>query len=343
MDHRKMYQEIGDIGYDIVEEAESFRRVTRKGFRPAILAAAIVALIAIFSVGAVSASYDIAFVASEYFGGEVELINEMYAVTDNVRVRGNNDDVKFDVVGIVGDRNTAYVWIDVTLPADIDLDGKYLMFGQNVRAEKRGILFGYDNFGSSAGTVTQKSENVYSIFCCFNSHSNSLVGQKVRITVTDIFAISKGVVTHPKYYETIAEGKWVIDLSLNYRDVTEAYYPDVKGQKMTVPADEDIVNLKLVPISEIVLESCEVELSPIGITVRFFTEIQPPYNTISHADLLTLVFADGEEREMRVARGGSHITPDDFDDFYSAVDFGEPIATDTVVGIIYCGLYIPLK
>lgn len=343
MDNKKMYREIGDIGYDIVEEAERVRRVARKGFRPAILVAAIVALVAMFSVGAVSASYDIAFVASEYFGGEVELIDEMYAVTDNVRVRGNNDEVKFEVIGIVGDRNTAYVWIDVTLPDDVDLEGKHLMFGQNVRAEKRGIFFGYDSFGGSAGMVTQKSDNVYSIFCCFNSNTNSLVGQKVRITVTDIFAISKGIVTHPDYYEKVAEGRWVIDLSLNYRDVTVAYTPDVKGEKMTVPADEDIVNLELVPITDIVLEGCEVELSPIGITVRFYTEIQPPYNTISHTDHLSLIFADGEERELKVGRGGSHITHDGVDDFYSAVDFGEPIDTDTVVGIIYCGLYIPLK
>ena len=109
------------------------------------------------------------------------------------------------------------------------------------------------------------------------------------------------------------------------------------GQKL------DIVNLELVPISEIVLEGCEVELSPIGITVRFFTEIQPPYNTISHPERLTLVFADGEEREIKIARGGSHITHDGLDDFYSAVDFGEPIASDSIVGIKYCGLYIPLK
>ena len=343
MRNNDLYRAIGNIGSDIIDEAENFSRVRRKGFCPAILAAAIAAIVVIFSVGAVAASYDIAFVASQYFGGDVELIDEMYAATDNVRIRGNNDDVKFEVVGIVGDRNTAYVWIDMTLPEEIDLEGKHLMFGQNVRAEKKGIIFGYDTFGSSAGSVTQKSENVYSIFCCFNSHSSSLVGQKVRITVTDIFAISKGVITHPNYYEKVAEGKWIIDLSLNYRDVTVAYSPDVKGQKMTVPVDEDIVNLELVPISEIVLEGCEVELSPIGITVTFFTEIQPPYNTISHPERFTLVFADGEEREMKVGRGGSHITHDDFDSFYSSVDFGEPIAPDTIVGIKYCGLYIPLK
>lgn len=338
----KILLAIGGIGEDIIDEAKAVRQV-RRCPRGLIAVAAVLGLLTVLFMTSVAATYDIGFYVSQTFGGDIEMLNEMYAVTDNVRVRGNNDDVKFDVVGIVGDRNTAYVWIDVTLSETIDLEGKYLMFGKNIRAEKRGFIFGHDTFGGSSGTVSQRSDNVYSIFCCFNSHSNSLVGQKVRITVTDIFAISEGIITHPDYHEKIAEGTWVIDLSLNYRDVTVAYSPDIKGQKMTVPVDEDIVNLELVPISEVVLEGCEVELSPIGIEVKVYTEIPKPYNTISHPDRFTLVFADGEEREFRISRGGSHISPNELDSFYSAVNFDEPIATDSIVGIIYCGLTIPLK
>ena len=37
------------------------------------------------------------------------------------------------------------------------------------------------------------------------------------------------------------------------------------------------------------------------------------------------------------------MTHDGLDDFYSAVEFGEPIASESIVGIKYCGLYISLK
>ena len=134
----KMLSAIGGIGENIIDEAKAVRQVRR---RPRVLmaVAAVLGLLTVLFMTSVAATYDIGFYVSQTFGGDIEMLNEMYAVTDNVRVRGNNDDVKFDVVGIVGDRNTAYVWIDVTLSEAVDLEGKYLMFGKNIRAEKNNI------------------------------------------------------------------------------------------------------------------------------------------------------------------------------------------------------------
>ena len=336
----KLLRAVGGIGDDILEEAAS-ANVRRRRSKTIIALVATLAVLAALFLTTVAAAYDIGFYMSRIFGGDVEMLDEMTAKPGHVFKTGSSD-VKFDVVGITGDRYNAYIWLDVTVPEGLDSDGKTLAF-RGTHSRKIGGMFAVDGHSLSNGLLTKKSENVYSTFCSITS-SNSLVGQRITLIFEDLCALPEGVIVNPKFYEPVADGSWTLTFSLNYPDLTREFAPDIGGQIVEYPEQSNLPNEKLNPAKTLTIDECRVLLSPMSITLEFDAKLSPPYNTISGIDELTLVFKDGSEIVVRIGHGGSTYSgKEGLLKFYCGNVFEEPIDPDSVSAVRYGNILIPLE
>ena len=336
----KLVRAVGGISDDIIEESAPGARVRRKP-RAIIVLAAVLAIMATLFVTTVAAKYDIGFHISRIFGGEVEMLDEMTAKPGHVFKTGSSD-VKFDVVGITGDRYNAYIWLDVTVPEGLDLDGKTLAI-REAHADKVGGFSKVDGHSFSYGLLTKKSENVYSTFGAITS-SNSLVGQRITLTFEDLWALPEDAIVNPTFYETVASGEWALTFALNYPDLTREFAPDIGGQIVEYPEQSDLPNEKLNPAKTLTIDECRVLLSPMSITLEFDAKLSPPYNTISGIDELTLVFKDGSEIIVRIDHGGSTYSgKEGLLKFYFGNVFDEPIDPNSIQSVKYGNILIPLE
>lgn len=337
----RLMRAIGGIGEDMIEQAERLRPAGRRP-RPWLIAAAVVGMLTLLLMTSVAASYDIGFYMSQIFGGDVEMLNEMTAKPGHVFKTGTNDDVKFEVVGITGDRTNVYVWLDVIMPDSYDPTGKHLAV-KGFDATKSWSGFSYDNLSVSVGFPQHKQDNVYSMFCILRS-SKSLVGQRIKLTIEDICALPEGVVVNPKYYEPVEEGMWTLSFSLNYPDLTQIYTPDVKGQTFYASSTPGYARPDMadqISVSELVVETCRVQLSPMSINISFTSAANV---TAYLPDDIKLILVDGEIVECFVDSGGHRYNANGGTAyFWSASIFDEPIDPERVAAVEYCGATIPLK
>ena len=337
----KLLRAVGGIGDDILEEAASANARRRRPKTVIVLAATLAVLAALF-LTTVAAAYDIGFYVSRIFGGEVEMLNGMTAKPGHVFKTSSNNDVKIDVVGITGDRYNAYVWLDVTVPEGLDLDGKTLAI-REAHADKVGGLFKVDGQSFSYGLLTKKSENVYSTFCAITS-SNSLVGQRITLRLEDLCALPEGVIVNPKFYESVADGSWSLTFALNYPDMTQEYTPDIAGQTVEFPENSEPMHEKLNAAKTLTIDECRVLLSPMSITLEFDAKLSPPYNTIRGIDEIILVFKDGSEAAVRIGHGGSTYSgKQGLLKYYCGNVFDEPIDPNSVSSVRYGNILIPLE
>lgn len=337
----KILHAVGGIGDDIIEESAPGVRVRRRS-RAVIVLAAVLAVMATLLVTTVAAAYDIGFYVSRIFGGEVEMLDDMTAKPGYVFKMSTNNDVKLQVAGITGDRYNVYVWIDVTVPEGLELDGKTLAI-REAHADKVGGIFKVDGQSFSYGLLTKKSETVYSTFCSINS-SNSLVGQRITLTFEDLCALPEGTAVSPKLYETVVSGEWALTFALNYPDLTLEYTPDIAGQVVEFPENSDLPNEKLTAAKTLTVDACRVLLSPMSITLEFDAKLSAPYNTISGINEITLIFKDGSESVVRIGHGGSTYSgKEGLLKFYCGNVFYEPIDPDDVSAVKYGNIIIPLE
>lgn len=337
----KMLSAIGGIGEDIVDEAKAVRRVCHRP-RVLIAAAVMLGLLTVLLVTSVAATYDIGFYVSQIFGGNVEMLNEMTAKPGRVFKTSTNDDVKFEVVGITGDRFNAYVWLNVTLPEELDMKDKMLWFS-NWSVVKGGSVFGHDSFGSSYGYFENIGNNVYKTFVLVNSNK-PLAGNRIRIQFEDLCVLRQGEIMHPDNYDVKLEGKWTLSFGLNYADLTQVYTPDVKGTVLHIPEDTPVS----VPphhmdkvVYDIPVETCEVHISPISVKLGFAAEgdIFPA----GHPQQVRLILDNGEAVDAILGSGGSQYSAENGYSFDSTAHLSEPIDPERVAAVEYCGLTIPLK
>lgn len=337
----KMLSAIGGIGEDIVDEAKAVRRVCHRP-RVLIAAAVMLGLLTVLLVTSVAATYDIGFYVSQIFGGNVEMLNEMTAKPGRVFKTSTNDDVKFEVVGITGDRFNAYVWLNVTLPEELDMKDKMLWFS-NWSVVKGGSVFDRDSFGSSYGYFENIGNNVYKTFVLVNSNK-PLAGNRIRIQFEDLCVLRQGEIMHPDNYDVKLEGKWTLSFGLNYADLTQVYTPDVKGTVLHIPEDTPVS----VPphhmdkvVYDIPVETCEVHISPISVKLGFAAEgdIFPA----GHPQQVRLILDNGEAVDAILGSGGSQYSAENGYSFDSTAHLSEPIDPERVAAVEYCGLTIPLK
>ncbi|MBQ9079802.1 MAG: hypothetical protein IJY27_01905 [Clostridia bacterium] len=336
----KLLNAVGGVGADLIERAA--QPTVRRRPRSLLAVAAVAALLAAMLLTTVAATYDIGFYVSQIFGGDVDMLDSMTAEPGNVSYKSTNKDVKIEVVGITGDRNNAFVWLDVILPEELDVEGKHLIVG-DVHAQKRWATFSVDSLSMSHGFLTEKSGNVYSMFCRLSS-DNSLVGQRISLSFENICATPEGVIVNPAHYEVLAEGEWKLNFSLNYPDLTEVLEPEIRGEIISIPEDT-FTNIpekvQDVWTNEFVADTCEVCLSPISIRVSI--ECADNIMTYLPHDI-KLILDDGTVLDVRAESGGhSYNANRGRSYFYVSCIFDEPVSPDSVKAIEYCGIMITLK
>ena len=332
---------MGGIGEDMIEQAEALRPASRRP-RAWLAIAAVASILVLTLMTSVAASYDIGFYVSQIFGGDVEMLNEMTAKPGHVFKTGTNDDLKFEVVGITGDRFTAYVWLNVTLPEELDMQDKMLWFS-NWNVVSAGITFDPEAFGSSYGYFENIGDNVYKTFVLVNS-SKPLVGKRIRIQFEDLCVLKQGEIMHPDNYDVKIDGKWTLSFGLNYADLTQVYTPDVKGTVLHIPEDTPVSvppHLMDKVVYDIPVETCEVHISPISVKLDFVAEgdIYPA----GHPQQVKIILDNGQVIDALFGSGGSQYSAENGYRFDSTAHLSEPIVPDSVVAVEYCGVTIPLK
>lgn len=337
----RLMRAIGGIGEDMIEQAERLRPAGRRP-RPWMIAAAVVGMLTLLLMTSVAASYDIGFYVSQIFGGDVEMLNEMTAKPGYVFTTATNDDVKFEVVGITGDRFNAYVWLNVTLPEELDMKDKMLWFS-NWSVVRGGSVFDHDSFGSSYGYFENIGNNVYKTFVLVNSNK-PLAGNRIRIQFEDLCVLRQGEIMHPDNYDVKIEGKWTMSFGLNYADLTQVYTPDVKGTVLHIPDDTPISvppHLADRVVYDITVETCEVHISPISVKLDF--EAEGDIYPAGHPQQVRLILDNGEAVDAILGSGGSQYSAENGYSFDSTAHLSEPIDPERVAAVEYCGATIPLK
>ncbi len=343
-----VFRMIGNIGADLTEEATGVKKLKNKQKRIfkiiCISAAALISTFLLVAGVAAVTIYDIGFYLKQYFGGEVEMLDDMTAVPQNVRYESTNDEVKFEVVGITGDAYYAYVWIDMTLPEGmVDAGSDHLLnFDRCGFKDVNYLWFGMWGYSSTYQMLeTKKAENVYSFFVRLNTHDKrTLIGRRVNLEIKNI------TLEHDfdPGYKILSVGEWGMSFSLNYRDMSEIIDPDIAGMMITVPPEERFNDLpdyiKNRSTIEYMVKDCKVSLSPISVTISINYESSDGKDAISPKKISIVlddstVISDFGGAGSRGKAGKGVIS--------ASISFKEPIDPDQVKAIIFGNATIPLK
>lgn len=334
----KLFRALGDIDDDLCEEAAVYAReksVVRRRARvkTVLIAAAVLIIIVVLTLGTVAATaYDVGFYISQYFGGELEMLDEMTAIPQNIRYRSTNDDVKLVVTGVTGDANYAYIWFDIILPEGGDYTDLYMhfeVFHMSVMVNNGSLSF------SDGMLAERKADNVFSFFCNVQMDAR-LPGRRVMIELVNIRAYST---------DFLIEGKWSARFSLNYDDLTQELEPDVSGAVIAASYDEflretDGIAMEYEP--RLAVDGCHIKISPMSmkLTFDYTSDSSKPFYMPQSA---VLRFSDGSEISCKSKSGGSeYINEDKGGMYYTGFIFKEPINPKDIVAVIYGGVTIRL-
>jgi hypothetical protein len=343
-----VFRILGNIGTDLTEEATepaALRKRSKRVIKFTLIAAAALlgSFLLIVGVAAVT-SYDIGFYLKQYFGGEVEMLDEMTAVPQNVRYESTNDEVKFEVVGITGDAYYVYVWIDMTLPEGmVDADSESLLnFDRCSFKDTDFLWFGMWGYSSKYQMLeTKKADNVYSFFVCLNTHDRrTLIGRRVHLKI-------KNVTLEHDFdpgYKILSTGEWSMSFSLNYRDMGRIFEPDISGMMINISPEEKYNDLpdkiKNTLTLEYIARDCKVWLSPISATIIINYEsldgkaaITPRYISIVLDDGTVISDFSGAGSKSKAGKGV----------ISASISFKEPIDPDMVKAVIFGNAIIPLR
>ncbi len=340
----RLMRAMSGIGEDMIEQAEALRP-TRHRPRAWIIVAAVVGLLTLLLVTSVAAAYDVGFYISQIFGGDVQMLNEITAKPGHVSKRSTTDDVKIDVVGITGDQFSAYIWLNITLPENLDMENKSLWFSDWSASKASNIFGGPESFSSVYGLFEEIGDNVYKTYIRINS-SKPLRGSRIKVQFEDVCTLGYDETTHPDNFNVEIEGTWTLSFSLNYADLTRVYTPDVDGAVLHIPADASI---HLPPqyideaVYDIPVETCELHISPISVRMSFNVAGNEDIHPADHVRLVKIILGDGTIVEAKSGSGGGHYSPETGYSFDLTAYLSEPIFPDSVVAIEYCDVTIPVK
>lgn len=321
-----------------------YNRVIRR-IKKSLVAAAVVILLAMLSVTICAAvTYDLGFYLSTRFGGDTEMLNSITAIPQNVRYESSCDDVKLSVVGMTGDRNHIYVWLNAELPEDItNIYGDDFALGFD-----KFKVYGIDNSYclKNIFVLGKTDNNQYALGILISQGDGAtLIGRRVKIHIENINILTGD----SKDSISVAEGEWNAYFSLNVPDLFRTYTPDISGSVVKTPnnpedAEWEHVHDSGIPyINEFTVEDCRVDMSPMSITIHF------SYHTpISHlfegSSYITLLSADGGETKVRLySSSGEYNNKSEQGIKEVCAVFNKPTAPESIVAVRYGNITVPLE
>ncbi len=306
--------------------------------RAFVLLAAALTLLALLVTGTVaSARYDLGFYLSTVFGEQTDGLGEITATPRGVSYRTTNEAVRFDVVGVTGDRHNAYVFLEMTLPEEAAMpsDSISLVFD--------GFVAGAVGAASESRLMQtirvrmrgEGQSRVFGFGFLMSWPDTSMIGRRAHVAMRDVTieAIDGSAVY-------AAEGEWELTFTLNQPDRTKTFTPRTEG--VVLRGEEGAQSLgtgELLP--EIAPNSMRVDLSPISLTLEAsYTADRQSYFAAPRE--MTLVMKDGTE-STHLYRGGSHQWEGNGGTVIVTLVMDDPIDPDEVVAIRYGGVEIALK
>ena len=316
--------------------------------RAAVWLAAVLLLVALLVTGTVaSARYDLGFYLSTVFGDRTEGLGEITAQPRGVSYRTTNEAVRFDLVGVTGDRHNAYVFLEMTLPEDavMPTDSVALVFDgfiagpageasesrlamsthTRMRGEGQERVFGFGFLMSWPDTT----------MIGVSWPNTSIIGRRTYVALRDVRV--EAMDGSEIYF---AEGEWELTFTLNQPDRTESFTPSTEG--ITIQGNEDAQSLgtgEILPV--IAPDTMHVDLSPISLTLKMtYTAERQSYFAAPRE--MTLVMKDGTT-VTESFRGASHGWEGSGGTVIVTLMMTEPIDPREVVALRYGGAEIALK
>lgn len=412
MKSRKLLDAFNDIDASMILEAEpkekeiAVMKKTRRIRKPIILAAAIMLCVATLSIGVFAGTlrsemepyWSHAFAPKTEteekiitWGDETEPLQEeivsrldgISGVPEDVILTGDNDDVRFNVVGVTGAGNAVYIWLEAILSdellAEYDGDPGYISLwrftnlfnGQgsstNVNihflGSKASILgnsrmaaaekyatewsgsAGEDG-GAQAALVSRPDNTFCFIYRLQASHFDTLSGKELTIRIPRL--------DRRDSYESsegdtvLAEGPWELKFTMNFTDSVIGYVMPMAGERF-ICVETDPAMIRRISkyrdssVLEATLTGLSVSISPI------YMQINMGYTDTDHNPLATpkpavVVMADGSRIEVLTSGGASSIP------LHTGIGsheiqffFDEPIDHKQAVAVEYGNLVLPLN
>ena len=255
--------EVGDMYIQEAAGQEKKHRVRRKWIA---LPAALLLFAAMLVTVNAAAPVDLSFYLKAAFGDGYTMLDEMTAMPDNVAERSSGEEIDLELKGIMGDSQTAVVFVDLTVGADTVLPED--SYSLDLKLEPTGLPWekGLSSYGSSWGvlarTVNPDGSTTFSCKMSIQSR-DGVMASKYAVKCGGIRVWEEDAAAETM----LLEGEWTLAFSLNYEDLTRVIPVDVTGDLLGVdPAilpeertEEDLVRIPA--------QVYEVRMSPLSIGV----------------------------------------------------------------------------
>ena len=311
----------------------------------------------------------------------VSRLDEISSIPEDVAFTGDNDDVMFNVVGVTGAGNAAYIWLEVVLSdellAQYHGDPGYIMLGRTRHEIPNHGTTGGTNIlflgskasllGSSRLTAAERYPTEWSgsagedggeqvalesrpdnTFCFIYrfqlSYVSSLSGKELTITIQNL--------TRRDSYESeepstpLAEGPWQLKFTMNFTETALLYHPKVAGERYVCDmSDPSRVSMTRRDLGSGVITEVELAYSTLKIS-PIYMQIDmgcrtPSSRYVARPKYCMVVMADGTQFEV-ASSGGGGSGGSEVSDMLVKFYFDEPIDHTQVVAVIYGGVTFSL-
>lgn len=313
----------------------------------------------------------------------VNRLDDISSVPEDVTFTGDNDDVMFNVVGVTGAGNAAYIWLELVLSDELleayDGDPGYITLwrvitkingqgtsmssGTRFLGSKASLLgdsrlataekyatewsgsAGKDG-GAQAALVSRPDNTFCFIYRFEATNVATLSGKELTMNIRTLNRRDSYEASEGR--AVLAEGPWELKFTMNFTDSVIGYVLPMAGERFVC----DETDPKLIRILSQYRDSSVLEATLTGLAVRIspiFMEITMGYTDTDHNPLATprpavVVMADGSRIEV-LSDGGSSSIP-----VYTGIGshkihffFDEPIDHKQAVAIEYGNLVLPLN
>lgn len=313
----------------------------------------------------------------------VSRLDDISSVPEDVTFTGDNDDVMFNVVGVTGAGNAAYIWLELVLSDELlkayDGDPGYITLwrvttkingqgtsmssGTRFLGSKASLLgdsrlataekyatewsgsAGKDG-GAQAALVSRPDNTFCFIYRFEATNVATLSGKELTMNIRTLNRRDSYEASEGR--AVLAEGPWELKFTMNFTDSVIGYVLPMAGERFVC----DETDPKLIHILSQYRDSSVLEATLTGLAVRIspiFMEITMGYTDTDHNPLATprpavVVMADGSRIEV-LSDGTSSSIP-----VYTGIGshkihffFDEPFDHKQAVAIEYGNLVLPLN
>lgn len=255
--------EVGDMYIQEAAGQEKKHHVRRKWI---VLPAALLLFAAMLVTVNAAAPVNLSFYLKAAFGDGYTMLDEMTAMPDNVAERSSGAEIDLELKGIMGDSQTAVVFVDLTVGADTVLPED--SYSLDLKLEPTGLPWekGLSSYGSSWGelarTVNPDGSTTFSCKMSIQSR-DGVMASKYAVKCGGIRVWEENAAAETMFLE----GEWTLAFSLNYEDLTRVIPVDVTGDLLGVdpailPEERTEADLVRIPA-----QVYEVRMSPLSIGV----------------------------------------------------------------------------